>query len=80
MNGEKKIDDGKVGVVGEEKKDSRQSESLLALSQMVKGLDVHIRSQASFAMLTRARYDALVKTGFTETQALEIIKARGITP
>jgi hypothetical protein len=30
------------------------------------------------AKLMRARYDSLVEEGFTEPQALEIIKARGL--
>ena len=53
---------------------------LESLKQLRKDLQTMVESQASIAILTKARYDALVKIGFTEKQALEIVKARGIMP
>lgn len=43
-------------------------------------LDTIIQAQASLAIVLRAKFDALRKVGFTEEQALEIVKARGVTP
>jgi len=51
-----------------------------ALEKVRENLNAIIQSQASISLILRARFDALVKVGFTEEQALEIVKARGINP
>lgn len=49
-----------------------------SLAMIRRDLQAIIESQASSALITRARYDALIKVGFSKSEALEIIKARGI--
>ena len=51
-----------------------------ALEELRKNFSTLIESQASMAILMKARHEALVRAGFTEEQALDIIKARGMTP
>lgn len=58
----------------------------VSLNELEKGLaDIRknfatlIEYQASWSILIKARYDALLKVGFDKKQALEIVKARGIT-
>ncbi len=51
-----------------------------SLEMMRKNLQTIVESQASMALIFKARYDALVKVGFTEKQALEIVKTRGMNP
>lgn len=48
----------------------------LMLDQMLEGLPVLIQKAGADAQLLKAKYDALVKEGFTNEQALEIVKAR----
>lgn len=50
-----------------------------SLEQMRKNFDTIIQSQATIAILMKARHEALIKAGFTKEEALEIIKARGIS-
>lgn len=48
------------------------------LADVRKNFEAIIESQASQALMLRARYDALIHVGFTAKEALEIIKARGM--
>ena len=48
------------------------------LQQMRENLQAIVEAQAGQAIMLKARYDALVKVGFTKVEALELVKARGI--
>ncbi|EEK50736.1 hypothetical protein FO497_29215 [Bacillus cereus ATCC 10876] len=50
----------------------------MILDNFVKALPMQMRMQREMSKLYKARYDALVSEGFTEQQALEIVKLRGI--
>lgn len=50
----------------------------IILDNFVKALPIQLRMQREMSKLFKARFDALVSEGFTEQQALEIVKARGI--
>ncbi|PEL75400.1 hypothetical protein CN603_13000 [Bacillus toyonensis] len=50
----------------------------MILDNFVKALPIQLRMQREISKLFKARFDALVSEGFTEQQALEIVKARGI--
>lgn len=50
------------------------------LEKIRKDLSTLIESQATQAILLKARHDALIKVGFTKEEALEIVKARGMMP
>jgi hypothetical protein len=48
----------------------------MALDQILEGLPMFVRKTAADAKYLKAKYDGLVAAGFTEAQALEIVKAR----
>lgn len=48
------------------------------LNKMREDLQAVVEAQASIAIMYRAKFDALVKMGFSEEQALELVKARGL--
>lgn len=48
------------------------------LKEMRENLDAIVQSQASWALIMKAKYDALTEVSFTPEQAIEILKARGI--
>ena len=50
------------------------------LENLRRDLEAIIESQASTSIVLKARHEALIKAGFTEEQALEIVKARGMMP
>lgn len=49
-----------------------------ALRKIRRDFQAMLESQASLSILLRARYEALIKAGFSEPQAFDIIKARGL--
>ena len=49
-----------------------------ALKKIRADFQAMLESRASLSILLHARYDALVKAGFSEPQAFDIIKARGL--
>ncbi|MGH0678655.1 hypothetical protein ACQVPP_15760 [Bacillus luti] len=50
----------------------------IMLDAMKKNLPIQIKYHNELAKLYKARFDALVREGFTQDQALEIVMARGI--
>ncbi|MDF9529501.1 hypothetical protein [Bacillus cereus] len=50
----------------------------MILDNFVKALPIQLRMQREISKLFKTRFDALVSEGFTEQQALEIVKSRGI--
>ncbi len=66
------------GKVKEKEEEEKEISYEKVLSQLRDYMDFHIKSQAAWALMYRAKYEALVKVGFSEEQALEIIKARGL--
>ncbi|HGH7180722.1 hypothetical protein CON07_20015 [Bacillus sp. AFS094611] len=50
----------------------------MMLDAMKKNLPIQIKYHNELAKLYKARFDALVREGFTQDQALEIVLARGI--
>jgi hypothetical protein len=50
----------------------------MALDQFLEGVPVILQMMGPQAKLLKAKYDALVKEGFSEAQAIEIIKVRPI--
>ncbi|MBD8076471.1 hypothetical protein [Bacillus thuringiensis] len=50
----------------------------MILDNFVKALPMQRRMQREMSKVYKARFDALVSEGFTEQQALEIVKSRGI--
>ena len=49
-------------------------ELLSSVDKLIKGLPAMLEYQQYVARLTRARYEALLSQGFTDTQALIIVK------
>ncbi|MGX5627082.1 hypothetical protein [Bacillus cereus] len=50
----------------------------MILDNFVKALPIQMRMQREMSKVYKARFDGLVSEGFTEQQALEIVKSRGI--
>ncbi|MCU5537266.1 hypothetical protein OCB04_15125 [Bacillus cereus] len=50
----------------------------MMLDNMIQMMPIQIKYFDELSKLYRARFDSLVKVGFTEQQALEIVKSRGI--
>lgn len=50
----------------------------MAVDQMVDLLPAQLRAYSVHAQALKAKYDALVKEGFSEAAALEIVKSRPI--
>lgn len=49
----------------------------MMIDEMIRTLPFQIEAFQQNAKLLKSRYDALVKEGFSEKEALDIIKARG---
>lgn len=50
----------------------------MALDELAAALPLSIKMQLELAKLHKARFDALINEGFTESQALEIVAKRSI--
>ncbi|OAH53100.1 hypothetical protein AWH48_12140 [Domibacillus aminovorans] len=48
------------------------------LEELMRTMPTEIKRIGLMSQYYKARFDSLVKEGFTEAQALEIIKARGL--
>lgn len=64
---------GKSNVVGMK---SAPNEMAMAIKEMTRNLPYFIQNASIQAKVLKAKYDNLVSQGFTEHQALEIIKTR----
>ncbi|MFE9078690.1 hypothetical protein [Bacillus mobilis] len=64
--------------MSEPKKNYTNIEFEMMLDNMIQMMPIQIKYFDELSKLYRARFDSLVKEGFTEQQALEIIKSRGI--
>jgi hypothetical protein len=51
-----------------------KDKTIAALEALKRGLPLLVEYQLHIAQLIRARYDGLIKEGFTEAQAIEIVK------
>jgi len=59
-----------VGIQGGREKNP----ALDAIRQIQHNLAFYCEAQAALAAMTRSKYEALLKEGFTESQALELCK------
>ena len=64
--------------MGEDKKQSFLDSAKKSLEDVRNNLLALVEYQATWAILLKARHEALTKAGFSEEQAFEIIKARGM--
>lgn len=64
---------GKSNVVGMK---PATNEMAMAIEEMTRNLPYFIQNASIQAKVLKAKYDNLVSQGFTEQQALEIIKTR----
>ncbi|MFF0831003.1 hypothetical protein ACFYU8_29610 [Brevibacillus sp. NPDC003359] len=51
----------------------------MLIDNIIEEMPYQIKIHVEVSKLYKARFDALVSSGFTENQALEILKARGLT-
>ncbi|MGK5512032.1 hypothetical protein [Brevibacillus formosus] len=51
----------------------------MLIDDVIAEMPYQIKMYIETSKLYKGRFDALISSGFTETQALEIIKARGLT-
>lgn len=56
--------------------EKKPSELEMAIQELTSNLPIMIESAKISAKVLKAKYDSLTAEGFTEQQALEIIKAR----
>ena len=61
-----------------EEKEERKMFYKKVLSRLEDYSDFYIKAQGVWALMYRAKYEALVKTGFSDAQAFELIKAKGL--
>lgn len=54
-------------------KTMQRLEAEMAIHNLVQNMDVFIEHQQALAKIRKAKYDALVKEGFTNEQALHIV-------
>jgi hypothetical protein len=55
------------------------AEQMANIKSMTAQFELWAETSAYFAKLTKVRFDQYIEVGFTKEQALEIIKARGVS-